>query len=401
MKYNLFMAKKVVVVLPTYNEKQNIEKFTNAVLAQEKNLPQGYSLEILIVDSKSPDGTGEIAKDLAKKNSKVHFLEVGRGLGVGLYEGHKYSLENLRPDVMAQLDADGQVEEDVLPKLVRAIDESYSLALGSRFVKGGQNKLSLSRRIFTYGSSLVCRVMMGPFNIREYTNSARAFTPALFRKINFDRIPWKEQTFIYMPAFVHEAVRAGAKYKEVPLIFRNRAEGYSKNKTVNYMYDMFTYVIDARLHSWGINIPFFVLTHKAKIVLKFGMVGLTGTIIDFCIYNFLIKKIGFPPATSKVFSTETAIVNNFLLNNFWTFKARTVSSNIFRRFGIFNLVSLGGLGIAVLVIKILHTLYGDGTAHIFGVGVQYYNLYFLVTIPPALVWNFTANNFITWRNKKK
>src|SRR5579884_4272285 len=110
------MAKKVVVVLPTYNEKQNIEKFTNAVLAQEKNL-KGYNLEVLIVDSKSPDGTGEIANELAKRSSQIHFLEVERGLGVGLYEGHKYSLENLKPDVMAQLDADGQVEEDVLPRL--------------------------------------------------------------------------------------------------------------------------------------------------------------------------------------------------------------------------------------------------------------------------------------------
>jgi dolichol-phosphate mannosyltransferase len=241
---------------------------------------------------------------------------------------------------------------------------------------------------------------MGPANIKEFTNSARAFTPELFKKIDFSKIPWREQTFIYMPAFVNGAVSAGAKYIEVPLIFKDRAEGYSKNKTINYMYDMLMYVIETRLHKLGIKIPFFMMTHKAKIIIKFGMVGLTGTIIDFTIYNLLIKYKGFPPATSKLFSAEIAIVNNFLLNNYWTFKGRAASANLFKRFGIFNLVSCGGIGISVGVIKILHVLYGDGIAPVLGLHVQFYNLYFLATIPLALVWNFTANNLITWRNKK-
>src|SRR3989338_9259601 len=117
--------RKVVVLLPTFNEKANIRKFTEEVLAQEKNLP-GYRVEVLVVDSNSPDGTGEEAKKLAKENSRVHFLEVGRGLGVALIEGHQYSLKNLKPDVLAQIDADGQVEVDIVPRLVKAIDEGRS-----------------------------------------------------------------------------------------------------------------------------------------------------------------------------------------------------------------------------------------------------------------------------------
>lgn len=392
------MLKKVIVVLPTYNEKANIESFTNEVLNQEKDIP-GIDLEVLIVDSHSPDGTGQLAQKLSKKNPKIHYLEVGRGLGVALIEGHKYSLEHYKPDIMVQLDADGQVEVDVLKRLIEAINEGFNLALGSRFVKGGKNKLSLSRRIFTWGSSTACRIIMGPLDIKEVTNSARAFTPELFKKINLERLPWREQSFIIQPAFLHEAILAGAKYKEVPLVFKNRAEGYSKNKVIKYIYDVLTYVIDARLHMWGINVPFYKITRKAKTLIKFGVVGLTGTAIDFIFYNIFISKLGLPPATSKGFSTEIAIVNNFLLNNAWTFGKRQTSTNIYQRFGIFNLVSLGGLLIAVLLIKFLHTIYGDGRGYFGPISLAYYNIYFLVTILPVLIWNFTVNNFITWKKR--
>lgn len=391
--------KKVVVVLPTYNEKRNLEGFVKKVLDQENKMP-GWRVEVVITDSTSPDGTGQLAQKLAKENSRIHYLDVERGLGVGIIRGHQYSLENLNPDVMAQLDADGQVEVDVLPRLVEAIEEGYNLALGSRFVSGGENRLSFSRRLFSAGSSVVCRLIMGPWSIREFTNSARAFTPALFRKVNLDRIPWKEKSFIIQPSFLHEAVLAGAKYKEVPLVFKNRAEGYSKNKVVNYTYDIVSYALDARLHSWGIDIPLFRLSRRLKTLVKFSIVGLSGTAIDFAFYNFFISYLTIAPATSKGFSTEAAIINNFTLNHLWTFRNRKTKTSLWQKLGIFNLVSLGGLAIGVVIIKLLHSLYGDGFTNFLGFKLAYYNIYFFVTIPPILVWNFTVNHLITWRNKE-
>jgi dolichol-phosphate mannosyltransferase len=394
------MAKKILVVLPTYNEKDNIEKFSKLVLEQEKELP-GYSVEILIVDSKSPDGTGEIAEKLSKENKKIHTLSVGPGLGVALIEGHRYSLKHLSPDIMAQLDADGQVGVDVLSRLVKGIEDGYDLVLGSRFVKGGKNNLSFSRRIFSAGASWVSRLIMGPFDIQEVTNSARAFTPDLFKKMNIDRIPWKEQTFIIQPAFLNEAVLAGAKYVEVPLEFKDRADGYSKNKTLNYTFDLFSYAIDARLRKWGLNIPFFHLTRRSKTVLKFGMVGASGTIIDFIFYKFFIWQFALTPAWSKGYSTEIAIVNNFLLNNFWTFRSRKTTTNIWQRFGLFNIVSLGGLAISVIIVKVLHDTFGDGFFWFGDRHVAYNNFYFFATIPPVMIWNFAVNHFVTWKNKSE
>jgi dolichol-phosphate mannosyltransferase len=392
------MAKIVAVVLPTFNEKDNIENFTNQVLAQQENLP-GYEIEVVIADSKSPDGTGEIAKQLAERNKRVHFISVDRGLGVGLIKGHQYSLEHIKPDILAQLDADGQVDVAVLPKLIKAVDEGYTLVLGSRFVPGGGNKLSLSRRIFSAGASWVVRVIMGPWNIKEVTNSARAFTPELFRKINLDRLPWTEKTFIVQPAFLHEAILAGARYKEVPLVFKNRAEGYSKNKTINYTYDVITYSIDARLHQMGIDVPFFQATRKAKTLIKFGVVGFSGTFVDFFFYKLFIWTWGLSPAMSKGISTETAIINNFILNNIWTFRHRKTEDGVFLRFLKFNGVSLVGLAIAVGIVWILDKTFGNGFVDLGFRKVAYNNFYFFATIPPVMIWNFVANHLFTWKHK--
>lgn len=392
--------KKVSVVLPTYNEKANIAKTVAKVLDVEKNLP-GWEINVVIADDiRSSDGTEQIAKNLVKKNKKVHFIKAEPGLGVGLIEGHRYALNNLQPDVLAQLDADGQVVPDVLVRLINALEEGYSLAIGSRFVSGGKNQLSFARRIFTYGASIFCRLVIGPWDIKEVTNSARAFTPALFRKINLERLPWKERTFIVQPAFLHEAILAGAKYKEVPLIFKNRLEGYSKNKVFNYTYDVITYCIDVSLNKLGINIRFFYLTRRAKTLVKFGLVGFVGTAVDFLFYKIFINSFGIPPATSKGFSTEIAIINNFILNNYWTFRYRKTKTNIWQKFGIFNLVSFGGLVLGVLIVKFLHLTYGDGFVYPFGRHIAYNNFYFFATIPPVMLWNFTVNHFITWRHQK-
>lgn len=392
--------KRVVVVLPTYNENSNIVQTIEKVFEQQKALA-GFELHILVADDiRTNDGTWDTVKSLMKKNSKLHFIKADPGLGVGLIGGHQYSMDKLNPDILAQIDADGQVVPDVIVGMVKAVDQGYDLAIGSRFVTGGKNQLTIGRRIFTYGASLFCRLMMGPFNIKEFTNSAKAFTPELFKKINLRRLPWKEQTFIVGPAFLHEAILAGAKYKEVPLIFKNRLEGYSKNKVFNYTYDVITYCLEARLKVWGLNVPLFRLSRRAKTPVKFGLVGFTGTLVDFLFYKIFINSLGFTPASAKAVSTEIAIINNFVLNNYWTFKYRKTKTSFWQKLGIFNFVSLGGLIIGVLIVKYLHIVYGDGFIDLGFRKVAYNNFYFFATIPPVMTWNFLMNHLITWRNQE-
>ena len=394
------MLKKVSVVLPTYNEKANIAKMVEKVLEQEKNLP-GFEINVVIADDiRSSDGTEQVVKELARKNKRVYFIKTEPGLGVGLIKGHQYAMTHLHPDILVQLDADGQAVPDVLTRLIKTIEAGYSLAIGSRFVSGGKNQLSFMRKLFTYGASLFYRFMVGPWDIKEVTNSARAFTPELFKKINFERLPWRERTFIIQPAFLHEAVLAGAKYKEVPLVFKNRLEGYSKNKVFNYTYDVISYCLDIKLHQLGFNIPLFKISRRAKTFIKFSLVGVVGTIVDFLFYKIFINFLYLTPAVSKGFSAEIAIVNNFILNNYWTFRYRKTKTNLWQKLGIFNLVSLGGLVMGVLIVKYLHLTYGDGFVYVFGRHIAYNNFYFFATIPPVMLWNFTVNHFITWRHQE-
>ena len=202
--------KIVSVLLPTYNEQANIASTIEKVLEQQKKLPK-FEIHVLVVDDiRTSDETEKVVGGLVNRNSRIHFIKSDPGFGVGLITGHQYAIKNLKPEILCQIDADGQVVPDVIVRLIEVIDGGYDLAIGSRFVEGGKNQLTLGRRIFTYGASLFCRVLMGPMNIKEFTNSARAFTPKLFKRINLNRLPWKEPTFIVGPAFLHEAVLAGA-----------------------------------------------------------------------------------------------------------------------------------------------------------------------------------------------
>lgn len=392
--------KKVVILLPAWNERRSIEKFSEEVLYQEKNSP-GWRYEILfVVDERSNDETFEVAQSLSKKNPRIQVIKVAPGLGTALIRGHQYTINHLNPDALAQMDADGQVAPDVLPRLLSVLEDGYDLAIGSRFVEGGKNLLSPSRKFFSAASSIVSRTIMGPFDIKEWSNSARAFTPQLFKKINLKLVPWEEASFIIQPSFLNAAVQAGAKYKEVPLVFKSRAEGYSKMKVFNYTYDVLAYAFDTRLKKWGINIGLFNISRKTKTPVKFGLVGFIGTMVDFAFYKIFINYFGLPPATAKGFSTEAAILSNFLLNNFWTFKYRKTKTSVWQKFGIFNLVSLGGLIIGVLIVKFLHNIYGNGFIDVFGRPVAYNNFYFFATIPFVMTWNFLVNHLVTWKNNK-
>ena len=184
------------------------------------------------------------------------------------------------------------------------------------------------------------------------------------------------------------------------MIFKNRLEGYSKNKVFNYTYDIITYTIDARLKYLGFNVRFYYMSRRAKTLVKFSLVGVVGTSVDFLFYKVFINYFGVPPATSKGFSTEIAILNNFLLNNYWTFKYRKTKTNLWQKLGIFNLVSLGGLVMGVLIVKYLHSTFGDGFINVFGRPVAYNNFYFFATIPFVMTWNFTVNHLVTWKHQE-
>ncbi len=392
--------RKVVIVAPTYNEKGSIEKAIKLILAQNGKVP-GFEIHVLVVDSHSPDGTGKIAQNLAKENPRVHFLDVKeRGLGLAIVKGYDYALKRLSADVLMQIDSDLQHDPNDIPKFLEKIQDGFEYVQGSRFIKGGKNEISYLRQLFTFGSSLVMRVLTGIWQISDFTPSFKAYSKNLFLRMNWSAIPWHGTTFLIQPAAVVEAYKAGAKMVEVPIKFRRRGMDRSKNEIANYIIDIFGYALEVRLSKWGVDFPILYWARKSKTFIKFGTVGFIGTVVDFIFYNIFIGVLGIRPATAKAFSTEVAILNNFSWNNLWTFRKRKTKNNLWQKLLIFNIVSLGGLAMGVLIIKFLHLLYGDGIWKLGFLKLQYYNLYFFATIPPVMIWNFLMNHYFTWKHEE-
>lgn len=393
-------VRRVVVVAPTFNEKGSIKKVIEQILDQNGKI-NGFEIHVLVADSHSPDGTGKIAEKIASKNSKVHFLDIQeRGLGLAIIKGYEYALNILNADVLMQIDADLQHDPNEIPKFLKKINEGYEYVQGSRLIKGGVNKIDPIRQLFTFGSSLVCRILTGIWKISDFTPSFKAYQAEAFRKMDKSSIPYHGTTFLIQPAAVVEADRAGLKMVEVPIVFRKRGSDRSKNEIANYVLDILGFCLEVRLSKWGIKLPILYWVRKSKTFLKFGFVGFVGTLIDFIFYNLFIGYLGFRPATSKAISTEIAILNNFSWNNLWTFKKRRTKNTFWAKLLIFNFVSFGGLAIGVLIVKFLHLIYGDGILNIGPLGIQYYNLYFFATIIPVMTWNFVMNHYFTWRRDK-
>ncbi|MEK7580943.1 MAG: glycosyltransferase [Patescibacteria group bacterium] len=347
---------RLVVNIPTFNERENIEEIIKAVLSQAKKMP-GIDLHVLVSDGHSPDGTGEIVKKLTKTNPKIHYLDVKeRGLGIGIVKGHRWSVEKLKADILAQLDGDMSHDPSSLPIMVKHIFDGYDLVIGSRLTKGGKNLLGWHRRLFTSGSALYSKIAWGTFGISEYTNSYRVFTKQLFEKINFTKVPWKSKTYIIQPAFLYAAITAGAKIKEVPITFTDRKKGYSKAKIVSYILDVLRFGIKVRFE-------------KSKTFIKFLMVGTLSYLVNAVALGLLnrgeiysLKVLSAPILSSvpqmsdarqflflhldrllvsSLISIELSIMLNFILHDNWTFKNRAHDGSHRTRFLKFNLTSAG------------------------------------------------------------
>ncbi len=345
---------RLVVNVPTYNEGENIEEVIKKILQASKLLPD-FDLHVLVSDSHSLDGTAETVKRISKINPKVHYLDVKqKGLGVGIVKGHRYSIDRLKADVLAQMDGDLSHDPASLPKMVEYIKKGFDLVNGSRLTKGGKNRLGWHRRLFTRGSALYCKFSWGTFNLSEYTNSYRVFTKTLFEKIDFSKVPWRAKTYIIQPAFLYAAIKAGAKIKEIPITFEDRKRGYSKAKIIAYTLDVLKFGIRVRIE-------------RSRTFFKFLTVGVASYLtnaITLGIFNrgeiyflpILAKPLfSFIPSfehapkvfsvtldrllVSSIVSIELSIILNFLFHDNWTFKHRSRDGSIFLRFLKFNATS--------------------------------------------------------------
>jgi dolichol-phosphate mannosyltransferase len=244
---SLPQARRVVVVVPTYDERENVSEIITAVLAEQKSAGS-FDLHVLIADSHSSDGTLEIVERLSRENPNVHLLDVQeRGIGVGLYKGFRHAIDELGADVLFEMDADFQHNPADIPRFLEQIGQGYDLVVGSRFAPGSVNRMPWYRRILSVGANQVIRVMLHLYSVTEITTSYRAFTKELFLKVDPASVPWREQSFIFVPVFLVRMIEAGANATEIPMTMHSRVRGQSKMVYWKYILDIMRFSVKARL----------------------------------------------------------------------------------------------------------------------------------------------------------
>ena len=216
-----FMSAKLVII-PTYNEKENAEKIIRAVFALEGGF------HILVIDDGSPDGTAEIVKGLqAEFPERLHLIErSGKlGLGTAYLTGFKWALER-DYDYICEMDADFSHDPADLPRLVAACEGGADLAVGSRYSNGvSVVNWPIGRILISYFASVYVRTVLG-VKIFDSTAGFVCYSRKVLETINFDKVEMKGYGF--QIEMKYSAVKLGFKLAEVPVIFVNRKEGTSK-----------------------------------------------------------------------------------------------------------------------------------------------------------------------------
>jgi dolichol-phosphate mannosyltransferase len=207
------------VVIPTYNEAENIAAVTAAVRAH------GYA--VLVVDDGSPDGTGELADGLAAGDDEIAVLHrtAKGGLGPAYAAGFDWALEH-DARVVCEMDADFSHDPGDLPRLVAAVDAGAGLAIGSRYVPGGGvEDWPWHRRWISRGGNLYARLMLGT-PVHDMTAGFRAFDAATLRHIDYTAC--EASGYGFQVEMTWRSERAGVTISEVPIVFRDRRAGSSK-----------------------------------------------------------------------------------------------------------------------------------------------------------------------------
>lgn len=212
---------RALVCIPTYNEAENIEPITQAVLKAEPRV------DILVVDDNSPDGTGKIADTLAAREPRIRVLhrEKKEGLGRAYLAAFRWALEQGYTYII-EMDADFSHDPRYLPTILDTAEAGTDLVLGSRYVTGGGTvNWGIGRQVISRGGSLYARTILG-VDIRDLTGGFKCFHRRVLESIGLEEV--KSTGYAFQIELTYRTLKKGYTVREVPIVFEDRRVGHSK-----------------------------------------------------------------------------------------------------------------------------------------------------------------------------
>jgi len=358
------MEEKISIIIPTYNEKDNI----TPLLSRVAQALSGYDYEILIVDDGSKDGTIELASELAFKYPvKVIVRRGERGLATAVVHG----LKSAAGQIIGVMDADLQHPPEVIPDLIKAIQDGADMVVASRYIPGGGcPNWGLSRRIISRVALMISHLLLP--STRQVKDPLAGFF--MFRRQNVD--PAKLKPIGYKISL--EVMLTGRFHRivAVPYIFEDRSAGQSKlnpGQQLDYLKHLFSLM--AR-------------TGELGMLIKFMLVGLSGVVVNVGVY-WLLTRFGGLAAYDYLavfIGIEVSIITNFILNDTFTFAGRRRGNSFMGRLLKFNLICLAGAAIQWGLFMLFTRVFGvyDLLSNFIGIVV-------------AFLWNYFVNRNWTWR----
>jgi dolichol-phosphate mannosyltransferase len=213
---------KILIILPTYNEKENIDKILSSLLKYN-------FLDVLVVDDNSTDGTKEKVETIIKKNGRVNLIErpAKLGLGTAYITGFKWGLER-DYELFFEIDADLSHDPEEIPNFIKKIEKGYDVVIGSRYLNGTISVVGwdFKRLLLSKFGNFYASVLLNLRQFTDLTSGYRCYTQKALKKINLDKI--NSNGYAFQIEIIFHAYKNGLKISEIPIIFYEREHGGSK-----------------------------------------------------------------------------------------------------------------------------------------------------------------------------
>lgn len=371
---------KVVIVMPAWNEAENIKEMIEVLVKKEFSTIDA-DMQLLVVDNHSTDGTSGIVEEASKTHKNVHILQQDKpGLGWAYVRGMQYAVNNLKADAVMEMDADFQHPPRFVKPMVDAYLSGAEYVIGSRYIKGGSvpAEWALSRKAISFFGNLFIRTVLLNFKIHDLTTGFRLTkVKGVLDKIDLEKLHDLDR-FAYKVELLYQSLKNSTKTVEVPLEFASRTKEKSK---FNWKEMVSTFKLAILLG----------IIDKQRFI-KFGTVGFIGYLIN-AITLKILTGVNSPNIIAWSLPVEFSIISNFTLNNIWTFKTERITgfTAIVKKFLAFNGTSLGALLIQTVV-----GILGD---KLFGVGARQIMLPFIIVFL-VLPFNYLMYNLVIWKTWK-